>query len=293
MEPHSAEVRGALSFITPELIRGAAALVKRGQVIPLNTRIDDPNPPVGRPAMRRTVRMHNSRRPAGAERFVLFNDDSVEFALQGSSHLDAFAHLGLVDPKREGVFYGDRPLTEVHPEPLAKELGIDAFGGAIVTRGVLIDLVAGLEEPGAGYLADGRAVTKADVERCLDRQGGVALRHGDAVLLFTGFEARREEGGGGFPELNAGVDGSTMDLWREARIALLASDNLAVERYPGDYSIHIGCLRDSGIPLGELWSLGALASACRADGDYEFLLVSVPLNIVGAFGSPANAVAIR
>jgi kynurenine formamidase len=292
MEPHSTEVRGALSFITPELIRGAAGLVKRGQVIPLNTRIDDPNPPVGRPAMRRTVRMHNSRRPAGRDRFVLFNDDLVEFALQGSSHLDAFAHLGLVDPEREGVFYGDRPLTEVHPEPLAKELGIDAFGGAIVTRGILIDLVAGLGRPSADYLADGRTVTKADVEHCLKQQGA-ALGPGDAVLLFTGFEARREESGGTFPELNAGVDGSTMELWRGARISLLASDNLAVERYPGDYSVHIGCLRDAGIPLGELWSLGSLASACRADGDYEFLLVSVPLNIFGAFGSPANAVAIR
>jgi kynurenine formamidase len=292
MDSNPKDVRGALNFITPDLVRDAARLVRRGQVIPLNARIDNPQPPVGRPPMRRSVRMHNSRRPAGPGRFVLFNDDTVEFALQGSSHLDAFAHLGLIDPAREGVFFGDRPLSEVDPEPYAKHLGIDAFGGAIVARGVLIDLVAGLELETALYLTEGLSVTKADVERCLKRQG-LMLRSGDAVLLFTGFEARMEEAGGHYPELNAGIDGSTMELWRDARISLLASDNLAVERYPGDYSIHIGCLRDAGIPLGELWSLSELTRVCRADSDYEFLLVSVPLNIQGVFGSPANAVAIR
>jgi hypothetical protein len=42
-----------------------------------------------------------------------------------------------------------------------------------------------------------------------------------------------------------------------------------------------------------LWALEELATACREDGVYEFLLVSVPLNLPYAFGSPANAVAIR
>jgi kynurenine formamidase len=48
-----------------------------------------------------------------------------------------------------------------------------------------------------------------------------------------------------------------------------------------------------GIQLGELFALDELAEKCRADGVYEFLFVSIPLNVKGAFGSPANAIAIR
>jgi hypothetical protein len=36
-----------------------------------------------------------------------------------------------------------------------------------------------------------------------------------------------------------------------------------------------------------------LADACAADGRYQMLLVSVPLNLRGGVGSPPQAVAIR
>ncbi len=44
--------------------------------------------------------------------------------------------------------------------------------------------------------------------------------------------------------------------------------------------------------IGELFSFGALAAACQREGRYEFLFVSVPLNVTGAVGSPGNAVAV-
>jgi kynurenine formamidase len=286
-----AEVRGAVRNITPEVIVGARTLVKRGEVIPLNARIDDPNPAVGRQAARRSVRMHNSPRAVGDGRFVIFNDDSLEFPLQGSSHIDALAHCGVLTPGRNEVFHGGANLEEVHPEPVAKSLGIEAYGGAIVTRGVLVDVVAEVA-PETGMLPDGYRVTDAVLEACLGRQA-TELRPGDAVLLFTGFEARRRQLGGNVPAATAGIDGSSLRLWREARVSLIACDNLAVEAYPGDYAVHIGALVELGIPLGELWALEQLAASCRRDHDYEFLLVSVPLNLPGAFGSPANAVAVR
>jgi kynurenine formamidase len=76
-------------------------------------------------------------------------------------------------------------------------------------------------------------------------------------------------------------------------VLALASDNPAVEALPADHALHIAMLRGRGVPLGELWALRELATACRADGRYDFLLNSVPLRIHGAFGSPINAVAIR
>jgi hypothetical protein len=48
-----------------------------------------------------------------------------------------------------------------------------------------------------------------------------------------------------------------------------------------------------GLPLGELWELGPLVAASRADGRWTCLLVSAPLNLAGGVASPANAVAIR
>jgi hypothetical protein len=44
--------------------------------------------------------------------------------------------------------------------------------------------------------------------------------------------------------------------------------------------------------IGELFSFGPLAAACRREGRYEFLFAAVPLNVTGAVGSPANAVAV-
>jgi hypothetical protein len=44
--------------------------------------------------------------------------------------------------------------------------------------------------------------------------------------------------------------------------------------------------------IGELFSFGALADTCQREGRYDFLFVSVPLNVTGAIGSPGNAVAV-
>ncbi len=49
----------------------------------------------------------------------------------------------------------------------------------------------------------------------------------------------------------------------------------------------------AAMPLGELWRLDELADDCAADGVYETLLVSEPLNLRGGAGSPANALALK
>ncbi|HSJ45725.1 MAG TPA: hypothetical protein VK923_13680 [Euzebyales bacterium] len=47
------------------------------------------------------------------------------------------------------------------------------------------------------------------------------------------------------------------------------------------------------MPIGEMWSLDALAADCAADGVHGFLLVSVPLHLRGGVGSPPQAVAVK
>jgi kynurenine formamidase len=226
----------------------------------------------------------------------VINDDTVEFSLQGSTHWDSFAHFGLIEPGHDAVFYGGAGISETYPTGEPEALGIQAFGGAIVTRGVLIDAVAEMEGLGGEFLSPGSAITAEVVERCLKGQNQT-LEQGDAVLIYTGFERRflhdmslaGTVDGGSVP----GIDGSTLRIWRDARIAVLAADNVGLESIPPDFAVHVGALRNLGIPLGEMWALDELAIKCRSDRRYDFLFVSVPLNIPGAFASPANAVAIR
>ncbi len=48
-----------------------------------------------------------------------------------------------------------------------------------------------------------------------------------------------------------------------------------------------------GLPIGEQFQLEELAADCAEDQTYEFMLVSVPLHLVGGIASPLNAVAIK
>jgi hypothetical protein len=48
-----------------------------------------------------------------------------------------------------------------------------------------------------------------------------------------------------------------------------------------------------GLPLGEQFVLDDLAADCDQDRQYDFMLVSCPLNVEGGIASPPNAVAIK
>lgn len=285
--------RGALNYITAAVVLAGAACIRSGEVFSLNQPMElAPPRRTGRMMLRKHARAHNHRVPVTGGRQLVINDDYVEFDLQGASQIDSLAHFGLIEPGSDAVFYGGRGLDEVGPGAVARSLGIDAYGGAIVTRGVLLDMTAVLPAVG-GYLQPDQVIDGPALERALDRQG-CRLRSGDALLLYVGQELRMA-GQNRHPEESPGIDGSCLDLLRNNEIALIASDNLGVEIVPElpDFSAHVGALRNLGIPLGELWALQALTEACRQDGRYEFLLACVPLNIAGAIGSPANAVAIR
>lgn len=285
-----ARLMGAPARFGPaNVLRGLRAS-RTGELISLNRELDEPAP-FGRRRFKRTMRLHNQIRPLGENRHIVLNDDEIELALQASSQWDAFSHFGLLDGAGNGVFHDGHGLSETFPEPSSPNLGIQSLGPAIVTRGLLLDAVQ-IVDPALGFLDADARVDRAALEEAMDRQG-VTVEPGDAVLIYTGFERRLERAGGQWPTETGGLVADTVALLTSLDVLAVISDNLAVEATPADYSIHTGLLRDAGIPLGELWALEELADACRADGRYEFLLVSVPLNIHGAFGSTANAVAIR
>ena len=73
-------------------------------------------------------------------------------------------------------------------------------------------------------------------------------------------------------------------------------DSPGAEVSPGSAEVgnlHRRLLPTLGLAIGELFDFDALADRCAEDGRWTFLLAAVPLNVPGAVGSPANAVAIR
>jgi kynurenine formamidase len=176
---------------------------------------------------------------------------------------------------------------------------------------VLIDAVRYFEAQGRALQPTVRTpIGPADIEACAAAQG-VALDQGDILLLRTGwlrwFEALSDgEKEGLRGRLNPGEGGLDMPgldpsaataawLW-DRRIAAIAADNPALECLRVDASAgfqHRRLIALQGMAIGELWDLEALAQSCAADGTYEFMLVSAPLNVPGAVGSPCNAYAIK
>jgi hypothetical protein len=48
-----------------------------------------------------------------------------------------------------------------------------------------------------------------------------------------------------------------------------------------------------GLPLGEMFFLDRLADDCAADGRYDFMFTSAPINLPHGVASPPNALAIK
>jgi kynurenine formamidase len=96
-----------------------------------------------------------------------------------------------------------------------------------------------------------------------------------------------------------GIDDSRamVEWFWDHHLAAVGTDCPAVEPWPWDFknegAIHYRALSLLGLPIGEQFDLEALAADCAADKRYEFMLVSVPMNLEGGIASPPNAVAIK
>lgn len=273
---------GSLNRLTPEAVQHAASLVQTGEVHSLNAPLNWPEPPLfGRATVRHTVM-----------RTALGNLDDVldNFYPQGSSQWDGFAHIK--DPEI-GYYNGCLP----------EELGVDAWARrGIAGRAVLFDMARHRQTQGAPLHWHRKDVVTVDELEAFRAQAGFEKRPGDILLLRTGWTegyqnaTPAEQASARTDPTSPGLaDGREMleYLW-DWGISAIASDNISVEALPpGPEPLHPHLLGRLGIPIGELWWLDSLAAACAADGRYEFLVTSAPLNLPGGIGSPANALALR
>lgn len=283
--------RGTLNFITRERVRAACALPRSGQVISCALPFDTHGPQngsLGRFNPEHTMLSTGQQELPGGLRY---SDDVVRMPLQCGTQWDSLAHVFY-----DGKLYNDRDASLV-TEAGAAANSIDRIAAGVVGRGVLLDLP---RARGLRWLDDATAVLPEELDLCAERQG-VAIESGDIVLVRTGrlgraLEAGRWDGYLGSPSPGLSIRSARWLFERE--IAAVASDTACVEVLPSEVPgcmlpLHMVAIRDMGLLLGEIFALDALAAACAADGNYEFLLTAPPLPITGAVGSPINPLAIK
>lgn len=297
------DVYGTLNLLTPENVVRAASLVKEGKVFSLNWSLSLPDPPLfARPALKHDI----SKTPISAD------DHLDSFNTQSSSQWDGFLHIR--HPAHGSYGGGEREAL----------LGIDRWAQrGIVGRAILIDVARWRLNQGRP-LEHGTPdpITVDDLEATLESQG-INVEPGDILLVRTGWiewyeslsDRERAEYANmarfACPGLVPGTETGRW-LW-DRHIAAVAADNPSCEIWPPGSTlaesersrfwsdprlIHEGFMHTLllpmlGIPIGEMWYLDELASDCSADGRFEAMLVSAPLNLKGGVASPPNALAIK
>jgi len=261
--------RGTVNFITPEVVRRAAACVRRGTVFSLGLPFGPDGPQIGQGG--RTNPVHTMT------------------AIDG--------RLG-TDP--DGPRYADRLYTGVPASTLgaagATRNAIDKLARGIVSRGVLLDLA---RARGVERLRAGEVITPADLEAA-ERAEGVRAERGDVLLLRTGHLAvfTRDGDREGYMRQMPGLGIACVEWLHAREVAAVASDTSAVEVIPFEdpavpLPVHALCIRDMGLTLGEMFDLDELAADSARDGVWEVLFSAPPLRVAGGIGSPLNPLAVK
>lgn len=288
---------GAINKITESSVLRGLACAKHGRVLPLNWKLEMPDPPF------------YGRQPMNHHRFSVqdfaMDDYYDSFYPQGSSQWDALNHVSLPP----FGYYNGRTPGDVTREEGSKN-GIENLARrGVVTRGVLLDMPRYFAA--IGRTIDGSQTYDFSVEDIdgAREAAGIVFEPGDVLVIRSGWMQWYENASTvqrqdlaqdstnllKSPGLAAGEDMAKY-LWN-AHVGAVVADNPALEAWPHpielDKFLHYRLLALLGIPIGELWYLEGLAEDCARDGVYEFLLTSAPLNKAGGVGSPSNALAIK
>ena len=284
--------RGTVNFITPDVVRRAAACVRRGEVFALGLALGADGPQIGTGGRFNPIHLMSAiggavgQDPEGFR----YNDDVITMPLQCATQWDGLAH----------VYYGGRlyngfPASSVTATGASRD-GIDKVADGIVSRGVLLD-VARLH--GVERLAPGRVIGPADLEAA-ERQQGVRADRGDVLLVRTGHLAVFKTDGDrvGYVRQSPGLGIACVEWLHAREVAAVATDTYAVEVLPFEdpatpLPVHLLCIRDMGLTLGEMFDLDALAADCARDGVWECLLTAPALRVTAGVGSPLNPLAIK
>ena len=285
--------RGTLNFITPDMVRAAAGLVRSGRQvtmsIPMNKIAGPDNP---NPVIHHMVQGHDIDLKSSTLTYAL---DYLGMAFHGDchTHMDALCHIAY-----RGLVYNGRPAQQVVTSRGATALDVTTCSNGLVGRGVLLDVP---RYRGVRWLEPGEAVTRAEIE-AVEAAQGVRLGEGDIFVFRTGHHRRRLELGAwdnGYPPTGQGKPGLHVDTIRwmhERKIAAFLPDGDG-ETVPSNvegmlYPIHPLQVTAMGMFVADSLQLEDLSQACSEEGRFEFMVVGLPLRLPGGTGSPWNPIAI-
>ena len=290
---------GTLNLITDDVVKRGVACARTGKRFSLAIPMSEDGPMLGNiPPGRKNPQQH---------RFELHdpftkdsdsahvNTNEYTLNLKSATHWSALGHV-----EYAGRLYNGHPTSAID-EHGAHVLGIDKVR-SLVTRGVLLD-IARLK--GVDRLAGGTLIAPDDLDEAA-KAAGVAIEPGDAVMIRTGTMRWLKEGD---KEAYAGIyqgiagPGIAAAAWfREHDVAAVAVDTSGFEVWPREtkdllkvlgHPLHLLCIVEIGLTMGQNFDLEELAEDCAADGVYEFLLSASPEPFAGGLGGPVNPVAIK
>jgi kynurenine formamidase len=202
------------------------------------------------------------------------------------THVDAIAHVS-----HDGLLHGDADAAEAGSGGRFMEHGVHTIA-PMVRRGVLLDVPRAL---GLDSCAPGYEITAEDLAVTATVQG-IAVEPGDVVLIRSGWGRVYGEGADAYLGKATGVPGVGEEGARwlaSSGVVAAGADSIAFERVPpnGGHArlpVHRVLIVESGIYIIEALALEALAEA----GVHEFTFIMVPLNLLGATGSPVRPLAV-
>ena len=296
---------GAMNLITPEKRAAAAGLVRNGRSLSLSRYFPKtPGPGNMNPAQHW---MRTTSRSPGAGSAVDYY--GIFYHGYAATHLDALCHVW----NEDGMWNGRDAAKEITFSG-AKFGSVDHWSDGIITRGVLFDIPKHRGEP---FVSQDRPVHGWELEEVAKAQG-VTLEPGDALVVYSGYEAWKEA----YPESETllavlpeassgcvsnvpaatygnlgperpGLHVSCLPFIRDNDVSLLVWDlmDLTPNGYDLPFAIH-SVIFSYGVGILDDALLQPLAQACQEEGRYEFMLFVAPLKVAGGTGSPVNPIAL-
>ncbi|MBA2464105.1 MAG: cyclase family protein [Nocardioidaceae bacterium] len=166
---------GTLNYISQTKTRDALGLATSGTVLSLAW----PITPHATPRQPGEVDHRMFPSPMSADDYL-----GLPMHQQGLTHLDCVSHVAAPD----GMVYNGRRLRDVVTPTGLTHGSVFAQRGGIVTRGVLLDVPAGL---GLNWLEPGQEIRADDLDAAA-RHGQVEVSTGDVAVVRGGTAAREE-----------------------------------------------------------------------------------------------------
>ena len=279
---------GAANYVTPEQVKMAVGLVKKGESHGLGIVIEP-----GMPAYPPRYTQLQVVQPGQQFNFdtnqsfgwsLSSNDDLVQMWLGTGPQLDGLGHMG-----EAGYFYNCNKGSDFSDISGLTKLGTHNIP-PMVGRGLLIDMA---KHFGVDHLEGGQSFNSKDIKAAMNAQG-IEVRRGDIVLFHTGYtDALLKSAPDTWGSTIPGITNEAAVFLAGLNPMAVGADTWGLEAVPADegdklFYGHVTLLKENGIYILETMNTGRLA----AEGVHEFMFVLGQAKLKGTVQMIINPVAM-